>query len=155
MGDLKFYLLLLSIWVLSTLLLRRLLHRRRPNLPPGPPGLPIIGHLHMVGPIPHQAFHRISSSYGPIIHLRLGSSSLVVVNTAEGARDVYKTSELAFADRPQSYASRKFAYDSAGFAFAPYGPYWKFVKKLCMSELLGGRTLDALSPIRWHERLRA
>ncbi|KAK1306384.1 Cytochrome P450 93A2 [Acorus calamus] len=120
----------------------------------GPPSLPIIGHLHMVGPIPHQAFHRISSSYGPIIHLRLGSSSLVVVNTAEGARDVYKTSELAFADRPQSYASRKFAYGSAGFAFAPYGPYWKFVKKLCMSELLGGRTLDALSPIRRQERLR-
>ncbi|KAF4355045.1 hypothetical protein F8388_022297 [Cannabis sativa] len=37
------------------------------------------------------------------------------------------------------------------FTFAPYGPYWKFMKKLCMTQLLGGQTLNKLLPIRSEE----
>ncbi|KAJ6331971.1 hypothetical protein OIU76_010362 [Salix suchowensis] len=44
-------------------------------------------------------------------------------------------------------------YGSADFSFAPYGPYWKFLKKICMTELLGGRMLDQLLPVR-HEEIR-
>ncbi|KDP37371.1 hypothetical protein JCGZ_06825 [Jatropha curcas] len=39
----------------------------------------------------------------------------------------------------------------SGFAFAAYGPYWKFMKKICMKELLGGRMLDQLLPVRREE----
>ncbi|CAJ2673134.1 unnamed protein product [Trifolium pratense] len=46
------------------------------------------------------------------------------------------------------------SYGSKGFLFAPYGDYWKFMKKMCMSELLGGRTLDQLRPLRQQETLR-
>ncbi|WJX80556.1 hypothetical protein P8452_63540 [Trifolium repens] len=38
--------------------------------------------------------------------------------------------------------------------FAPYGDYWKFMKKICMSELLGGKTLDQFNPLRQQETLR-
>ncbi|KAF2307817.1 hypothetical protein GH714_032069 [Hevea brasiliensis] len=44
-------------------------------------------------------------------------------------------------------------YGSADFSFAPYGPYWKFMKKICVSELLGGRILDQFLPVR-HEEIR-
>ncbi|KAL4577950.1 hypothetical protein LXL04_014065 [Taraxacum kok-saghyz] len=33
-----------------------------------------------------------------------------------------------------------------GFIFAPYGPYWKFLKKTVVSELLNSKTLDSLLP---------
>jgi cytochrome P450 len=48
-------------------------------------------------------------------------------------------------------AVKYLTYGAADFSFAPYGPYWKFMKKLCMSELLGGRTLDTLLPVRQDE----
>ncbi|KAF4355042.1 hypothetical protein F8388_022294 [Cannabis sativa] len=41
--------------------------------------------------------------------------------------------------------------DHADFTFAPYGPYWKFMKKLCMTQLLGGQTLNKLLPVRSEE----
>jgi cytochrome P450 len=67
------------------------------------------------------------------------------------AREIIKTHDTSFSERPSTIAARQFAYGTAGFAFAPYGEYWRFVKRLCMSELLGPRTLEQLRPIRQSE----
>lgn len=67
------------------------------------------------------------------------------------AREVLKNHDTSFSERPSTVAARQFAYETAGFAFAPYGEYWRFVKRLCMSELLGPRTLEQLRPIRQSE----
>ncbi|XP_058071379.1 cytochrome P450 93A3-like [Magnolia sinica] len=152
--DLQSYAILFLIWLISTVLIRTILSNFRTTvrcLPPGPIALPIIGHLHLLGPIPHQAFHKLSKRYGSLIHLRLGSVSAVVASSADIAREILKTHETAFASRPESSAVRYLDYGGYGFVFAPYGPYWKFMKKLCMSELLGGRMLDQLQPIRREE----
>ncbi|XP_058106269.1 cytochrome P450 93A3-like [Magnolia sinica] len=87
----------------------------------------------------------------PLIHLRIGSVPVVVASNADIARKILKTHGTTFASRPQSSVIHYLAYGASGFAFAPYGPYWKFMKKLCMSDLLGGRTLDQLQPIRREE----
>lgn len=67
------------------------------------------------------------------------------------AKEFLKTNETSFSNRPHMVAVDYLSYGSAGFSFAPYGPYWKVMKKLCMSELLGGRTLDQLLPVRREE----
>ncbi|CAO2188870.1 unnamed protein product [Urochloa humidicola] len=118
------------------------------KLPPSPPALPLIGHLHLISPPPHQAFHRLVARYGPLVHLRLGPSNHgVVVGSAKAARDLLKL-EAGLPQRTHSAVTRLLAYGSAGFAFAPYGAQWRFMKRLCMSELLGPRTLDLLCPVR-------
>ncbi|XP_058106528.1 cytochrome P450 93A3-like [Magnolia sinica] len=153
-GDLQSYAILFLIWLISIVLIRIIFSNSRTTacrLPPGPKRLPIIGHLHLLGPIPHQAFHNLSKRYGPLIHLRLGSVPALVASNADIAREILKTHETTFSSRPQSSAIRYLAYGTSGFAFAPYGPYWKFLKKLCMSELLSGRTLDQFQPIRREE----
>ncbi|KAK9923932.1 hypothetical protein M0R45_019879 [Rubus argutus] len=114
--------------------------------------LPIFGHLHLLAPIPHQALHKLSNRLGPLIHIFLGSVPCVVVSSPEMAKEFLKTHESSFSNRPHMAAVDYLTYGSADFSFAPYGPYWKFMKKLCMSELLGGRTLDQLLPVR-HEEL--
>lgn len=119
-------------------------------LPPSPWALPIVGHLHHLGPLIHHSFHDLSSRYGPLIHLRLGSVPCVVASTPELARDFLKTNELTFSSRKQSAAIKRLTYNVA-FAFAPYGPYWKFIKKMSTFELLGARNLSHFLPIRTRE----
>ncbi|KAL2239518.1 licodione synthase-like [Sesamum indicum] len=138
-----------ALFLLSSVLLLLLLTRKRRGLssPPGPLALPIIGHLHLLGPRLHQTFHDLSQRYGPLIQLRLGSIPCVVVSSPELAKEFLKTHELIFSSRKHSTAIDIVTYDSS-FAFSPYGPYWKFIKKLCTYELLGARNLNHFQPIR-------
>ncbi|RZC48966.1 hypothetical protein C5167_017390 [Papaver somniferum] len=144
MADLQNYALLFLIWFISVILVRKFFPNTRPRvfLPPSPIALPIIGHLHLLGPIPHQALHKLSNRYGPLIHLFLGSVPCLVASSADTAKEFLKTHDLSFSFRPQSAAVHHLTYGSGDFSFAPYGPYWKFMKKLCMSELLGGEAVD-------------
>lgn len=140
-------------WLTSILLVRAILarYRTKPHLPPSPRALPIIGHMHLLAPIPHQALHKLSGRYGPLFHIFIGSNPCVIVSSPEIARQVLKTHEGSFLNRPKMANPDYLTYGSADFTFAPYGPYWKFIKKLCMTQLLGGPTLDHLRPIREEE----
>ncbi|KAF8396099.1 hypothetical protein HHK36_017711 [Tetracentron sinense] len=156
MADTQGYIMLFLIWLISTFLVLAIFSKIRNtvHLPPSPMALPIIGHLHLLAPIPHQALYKLANRYGPLIHLYLGSVPCLVASSPEMAEEFLKTHEISFASRPQSTAVNYLTYGSADFSFAPYGPYWKFMKKLCMSELLGGRTLDQLFPVRREELQR-
>ncbi|KAL2466167.1 Cytochrome [Abeliophyllum distichum] len=155
MAEFHEYVIYLLIWLISTILIRVFLKKRTTSgLPPSPLALPIIGHLHLVTPIPHQALAKLSQRYGPLIHMFLGSVPCVVASSPEMAKEFLKTHESFFSNRPQSFATDYLTYGSQDFSFAPYGPYWKFMKKLCMSELLGGQTLELLLPVRRSEMRR-
>ncbi|XP_010257377.1 PREDICTED: cytochrome P450 93A2-like [Nelumbo nucifera] len=147
-----FLLGLISIVVvtLTSILYKR---RRKLRLPPGPLALPIIGHMHLIGSIPHQSFHKISNRYGPLIHLLLGSVPCVVVSSAEAAKEVLKSHDHDFSDKPITLATNYITY-GADVVFSPYGPYFKFMKKLCMSELLNGQVLNQFIPLRKEELQR-
>ncbi|KAG5223512.1 cytochrome P450 family protein [Salix suchowensis] len=110
-----FAILLLAVFIKNS----RLGHD---SLPPGPTPLPIIGHFHLLGPLIHHSFRDLSSSYGSLIYLRLGSVPCVPLIT----------------------------YNSS-LAFSPYGPYWRFIKKMSTFEFLGNRALNQFLPIRRKE----
>ncbi|KAK3442186.1 hypothetical protein EUGRSUZ_B02410 [Eucalyptus grandis] len=124
--------------------------KRRPNLPPSPKALPVLGHLHLLSPLIHRSFRDFAARLGPLFSLRLGSVLCVVASTPDLARELLKTHELTFSARKHNAAIDHLTYQSA-FAFAPYGPYWKFIKKLSQTELLGARTLNQFLPIRTSE----
>ena len=118
------------------------------RLPPGPTSLPVIGHLHLLRPPVHRTFQELASRAGPLMHIRLGSTHCVVASTADVAGELIRGHEGSISERPLTAVARQFAYGSAGFAFAPYNAHWRFMKRLCMSELLGPRTVEQLRPIR-------
>ncbi|GAA0173284.1 oxygenase [Lithospermum erythrorhizon] len=152
MAAFQEYFIYFLIWLIATMFIRVMIRRKSGSrLPPSPLALPIIGHLHLVAPIPHQALHKLSVRYGSLIHLVLGSVPCVVVSSPEMAKEFLKTHETSFSDRPRNSAVDYLTYGSQDFSFAPYGLYWKFMKKLCMSELLCGKTLDVLNPVRRDE----
>ncbi|CAN0879733.1 Cytochrome P450 93A3 [Linum grandiflorum] len=141
----------IAILCITLLLLKTLFAGTKPGSPPRPFPLPIIGHLHLLAPIPHQALHKLALRHGPLFQISLGSVPCVVASSPETAKEFLKTHESSFSDRPGSVAVDYLTYGSADFSFAPHGPYWKFMKKLCMSELLGGRTLDRMANLRREE----
>ncbi|KAL5214244.1 hypothetical protein ABZP36_003396 [Zizania latifolia] len=120
----------------------------RRGLPPSPVSLPVIGHLHLLRPPVHRTLHELAGRLGPLMHIRLGSTHCVVASSADVAAELIRGHEGSISERPLTAVARQFAYGSAGFAFAPYTPYWRFMKRMCMSELLGPRTVEQLRPIR-------
>ncbi|KAM4073016.1 hypothetical protein ACB094_11G184300 [Castanea mollissima] len=153
MTDYQYYFLFFLLYFLSTLLLKSLFKTKNPlNLPPSPPALPIIGHLHLLGPSIFKSFHNISNKYGPLLYLRFGASRCLVVSTASIATEIFKTNDVTFSDRPPFAFNDKLPYGRYGFFMAPYGNYWKFIKKLCNSELLSAHQVEQSRAVR-HEEL--
>ncbi|RHN79190.1 putative 3,9-dihydroxypterocarpan 6A-monooxygenase [Medicago truncatula] len=149
------YIPIFLILLASTILLKAIFTKLEgPNfhLPPSPLSLPIIGHFHLILKQPlHRATHNLSNRFGPIIHIYLGSTLMVFVSSSEIAKEIFKTHESSFSNRPANIAISYLTYNASDLGFAPYGTYWKFMKKLCMSELLNGKMLDQLLPIREEE----
>ncbi|KAD3337065.1 hypothetical protein E3N88_32585 [Mikania micrantha] len=69
----------------------------------------------------------------------------------KAVEEILRESEKLFLGRPQIAAINNVTYGGKGFIFAPYGSYWKFMKKIIMSQLLSGNTLDILLQVRRDE----
>ncbi|KAK8527656.1 hypothetical protein V6N12_054861 [Hibiscus sabdariffa] len=108
------------------------------NLPPGPPALPLIGHLHMLmfdNSTPHIFLWKLSQKYGSLMHLRFGCKPTLVVSSAKMAKEVLKTHDLDFCSRPDQLVTRRLSYNSIDVGFSPYNDYRREMKKLCVVHL--------------------
>lgn len=150
--------LLLPAFIFLVVLMKVLLSResikRRSNLPPSPPAIPIIGNLHQLGTMPHLSLQRLAEKYGPIIYLQLGQIPTVVVSSARLAKEVMKTHDLALASRPQLFAAKHLFYNCTNVVFSPYGPYWRHIRKICILELLSAKRVESYSSVREEEVVR-
>ncbi|KAL9257541.1 Tryptamine 5-hydroxylase-like protein, partial [Drosera capensis] len=139
-----------------------LLFRRRggtKTLPPSPSlRLPILGHLHhllLTSFPPHHALHGISRSLRhPIMHLSLGQIPTIVVSSASLARDVLKTCDHVFCDRPRLVSAQYLSFGWSDVTFSPYGKYWRNARRICVTELLSGRAVAGFGSVRREETER-
>lgn len=71
--------------------------------------------------------------------LHLGSKPVLVVSSADTAREVLNTHDIAFANRPKLKFAGRLLYNFRNMSFAPYGDYWRQVKSICVLQLLSNR----------------
>ncbi|XP_052209096.1 flavonoid 3'-monooxygenase CYP75B137-like [Diospyros lotus] len=128
--------------------------RRQPPLPPGPFGLPLVGNLPFLDPELHKYFAKLARDYGPILSLRLGMKLGIVVSSPSLAREILKDQDVTFANRDVLAAAKEASYGGSDIAWSPYGPEWRMLRKVCVRELLGNASLDAVYALRRRELRR-
>lgn len=143
-------LVLLLAFVVSLVYLLNLSGSDGRRLPPSPPGLPLLGHLHLLGSLPHRALRSLAAAHGPVLLLRLGRVPTVLVSSAAAAEEVMRTHDLAFANRPRSAMAERLLY-GCDVAFAPYGEYWRQTRRICVVHLLSARSILSFRRVREQE----
>ncbi|KAJ4749467.1 Cytochrome P450 [Rhynchospora pubera] len=141
-------LLSICILVLTKIILTYANKNKSKNLPPSPPALPFVGHLHLLKKPLHQTLARISEQYGPITCLRFGTRPVLVVSSRSLAEQCFTTHDKAFADRPHLPSMKHVTFDYRHIGVANYGPHWRNVRQIAAFEVLSAQRLHASSDVR-------
>ncbi|KAJ4745377.1 Cytochrome P450 [Rhynchospora pubera] len=138
---------LLSLWFLH----KRTTHSKS-KLPPGPWTLPFIGSLHHLAtaPLLHHALHDLSRLHGPVMYLRAGQIDLVAITSREAAKEVMKTHDANFANRPMTHVATVLIYGGTDIVYSS-GSYWRQLRRICTDELLSSKQVMRFSSIRNEE----
>nr|ASW21052.1 cytochrome P450 CYP82D2 [Scutellaria baicalensis] len=111
------------------------------------------GHLHLMaggttGELPHINLANLADKHGPVFTIRLGVKRALVVSSWESAKELFTTCDVAVSSRPRMKAAKLLGYDFAMFGFAPYGAYWRELRKLISVELLSTRRMELQKEVR-------
>ncbi|KAL1195065.1 Cytochrome P450 76C4 [Cardamine amara subsp. amara] len=117
--------------------------------PPGPPRLPIIGNIHLVGKNPHRSFADLSKTYGPVMSLKLGCLNSVVIASRDAAREVLRTHDQILSGRYLNEALRSNNHHDFSVAWLhPSSPRWRMLRKVSVSQLFSPQRIEATKTLR-------
>ncbi|KAK0447359.1 cytochrome P450 [Desarmillaria tabescens] len=106
------------------------LTRKRPPLPPGPKGLPLLGNLLDLPPdyswLTYAKWH---ATYGDIIYLDTPASPTIIVNSAEAAMELFERRSVNYSDRPDFTMLKLSGWDY-NFAFMRYSDRWRIHRRV-------------------------
>ncbi|KAK3156654.1 hypothetical protein QOZ80_2AG0110080 [Eleusine coracana subsp. coracana] len=123
------------------------------GLPPSPPGLPFIGHLHLIGFLPHISLRDLAGRYGQdgLMLVRLGSVPTIIVSSRRATEAVMRTHDHLLASRPPSTVAHTLLYGSRDVIFAAYGDHWRRAKKILTLHLLTLKKVQSYCIVREDE----
>ncbi|KAM7253434.1 hypothetical protein ACFE04_026052 [Oxalis oulophora] len=146
------FIISLLIFLFSILYFKRSSSRTSTiRLPPSPPKLPILGNLHQIGFYPHHSLLSLAQKYGSLMLLHFGSVPILIVSSADAAREILKTHDLIFSNRPKSVNFEKLLYNYKDIASAPYGDYWRNMKSISVLHLLSSKRVQSFRLVRDEE----
>lgn len=83
--------------------------------------------------------------------LKLGQVPLLVVSSPAMAREVMKTQDHIFANRPSLKVIKQILYEGRDVAYAPFGEYWRHARRITVLHLLSSKRVQSYRFIREEE----
>lgn len=117
-----------------------------PPPPPGPTPFPVIGNLPDLvrGGELHRALARLSASYGPVMSMRLGMASLVVLSSPATAHEALHKKEGAVSSRWVPDSASVMGHSGISMVWLPSSsPLWKHLRTVASTLLFTSRRLGA------------
>ncbi|KAM3701816.1 hypothetical protein ACJW31_05G203800 [Castanea mollissima] len=118
------------------------------TLPPGPHPFPIIGNILELGKLPHQAIAKLSKTYGPLMTLKLGSITTIVISSPNMAKEVLQKNDQAFSSRTVPDMIHVFNHHKVSVGWIPANSQWRNLRKACATQIFAPQRLDATEALR-------
>ncbi|KAL5554877.1 hypothetical protein UlMin_037113 [Ulmus minor] len=118
------------------------------NPPPGPKRLLIIGILHQLGAKPHKSLTKLAKIHGPLMSLKLGQVTTIVVSSAAMAKEVLQTHDQFLCSRTIPDALHVYEHNTTGLPWIPVSDLWRNLRKICNTQLFAGKVLDLNQNLR-------
>ncbi|KAK6917584.1 Cytochrome P450 [Dillenia turbinata] len=147
MDFLSLALCLLLVWTVIQALLSATKPRKLP-LPPGPFPFPVIGNLLKLGDKPHKSITKLSKTYGPIMSLKLGQVTTVVISSPTIAKEVLQTNDISFSYRSYPDSVRAHDHHENSMGWLPPSNKWRSLRKISNSHIFAAKTLDGNQHLR-------
>ncbi|KAF3451695.1 hypothetical protein FNV43_RR07791 [Rhamnella rubrinervis] len=124
----------------------------RKNLPPGPPGWPLVGNLiQVILQRRHFIFvvRDLRAKYGPIFTMQMGQRTLIIITSPELIHEALVQRGPEFASRPADSPIRLvFSVGKCAINSAEYGPLWRTLRRNFVTELINPTRIKQCSWIR-------
>lgn len=126
--------------------------KSKSNLPPGPPGWPVVGNLFQFARSNKPFFQYVDdlrAIYGPIFTLRMGSRTMVILSDPKLVHEALIERGPLFATRPEEnptraiFSSNKFTVNAA-----VYGPVWRSLRRNLVQNMLSTSRLKEFRHVR-------
>ncbi|WVZ92573.1 hypothetical protein U9M48_038624 [Paspalum notatum var. saurae] len=118
--------------------------------PPGPWPLPVIGNiLDLRGNQVHQKLACLARVHGPVMRLKLGLTTAVVVSSRDAAREAFTRHGRRLAARPVPDAAQAFGFSERSMVWLPSSdPRWKNLRGVVATHVFSPRSLEAARGVR-------
>ncbi|XP_061352176.1 cytochrome P450 77A3 [Gastrolobium bilobum] len=125
---------------------------RKLNLPPGPPGWPIVGNLFQVARSGKPFFDYINDlkgKYGSIFTLKMGTRTMIIISDAKLVHESMIQKGATYATRPPENPTRNiFSANKFTVNAAVYGPVWKSLRRNMVQNMLSSTRLKEFRSVR-------
>ncbi|KAL6280212.1 hypothetical protein ACE6H2_017093 [Prunus campanulata] len=151
MEFLSSFLYLILTWSLIQTILYSISRSKkssRSKLPPGPKPFPLIGNLLQLGDKPHKSLAKLAKTHGPLMSLKLGKVTSIVVSSAAMAKEVLQTHDQFLSNRTIPDSIRAHDHHTVGLPWIPVSTLWRNLRKICNTELFANKMLDSNQNLR-------
>uniref|UniRef100_A0ACD6AKG0 Uncharacterized protein n=1 Tax=Avena sativa TaxID=4498 RepID=A0ACD6AKG0_AVESA len=144
----------IELWLLwATLAVVLLWATRRAGtggrMPPGPTSLPVVGNLFSLRGNLHHTLARLARVHGPVMTLKLGLTTAVVVSSRDAAGEAFAKHDRRLAARAVPDAARALGFSDRAMIWLPSSdPLWKSLRGIVATNVFSPRGLAAARVVR-------
>ncbi|KAK7043902.1 hypothetical protein VNI00_008068 [Paramarasmius palmivorus] len=118
-------------------------------LPPGPPGLPIIGNVHqLLGKSIVPLLEKWNKEYGPVVHIRLFGMPVIVLSSSTAGKDLLETRHQKYSGRPNLLLASEAMQGGMMMPFIHANERFRRVRKLVTTEMRPAAVTEYFNPVQ-------